>query len=58
MSEPELRGERAQARREQVERRRVETRPFLLLSIRAEPEAADNEYESFLRFTDEVLPHV
>ncbi len=24
---------------------------FLLLSIRAEKEAADNEYESFLRFT-------
>jgi GMP synthase (glutamine-hydrolysing) len=26
-------------------------KPFLLLSIRAEQEAADNEYESFLRFT-------
>jgi GMP synthase (glutamine-hydrolysing) len=26
-------------------------KPFLLLSIRAEPAAADNEYESFLRFT-------
>jgi GMP synthase (glutamine-hydrolysing) len=26
-------------------------RPFLLLSIRAEKEAADNEYESFLRFS-------
>jgi GMP synthase (glutamine-hydrolysing) len=32
-------------------RRRVETKPFLLLSIRAEQEAADNEYESFLRFS-------
>lgn len=26
-------------------------KPFLLLSIRAEPAAADNEYESFLRFS-------
>jgi len=36
-------------------------RPFLLLSIRAEPEAADNEYESFLRFTgldERDLPRV
>ena len=49
MSEPELREERAQVRREEVER--VETKPFLLLSIRAEKEAAENEYESFLRFS-------
>lgn len=36
-------------------------RPFLLLTIRTEPAAADNEYESFLRFTglDEVeLPRL
>jgi GMP synthase (glutamine-hydrolysing) len=33
------------------QRGRVETRPFLLLSIRAERAAAENEYESFLRFT-------
>lgn len=36
-------------------------RPFLLLSIRAEPEAADDEYATFLRFTglDEAgLPRV
>src|SRR5690606_39001312 len=30
---------------------RVGTKPFLLLSIRAERAAAENEYESFLRFT-------
>jgi GMP synthase (glutamine-hydrolysing) len=29
----------------------VETKPFLLLSIRGEQPAADNEYDSFLRFT-------
>ncbi|MCW2762865.1 MAG: glutamine amidotransferase [Marmoricola sp.] len=58
MSEPDQREERAQGRREEVERardratrsRRVETKPFLLLSIRAERAAADNEYDSFLRF--------
>ena len=26
-------------------------KPFLLLSIRAEPAAADNEHEAFLRFS-------
>jgi GMP synthase (glutamine-hydrolysing) len=55
-----MREERAQGRGEEVERardrgarsrRRVETKPFLLLSIRAEAAAADNEYDSFLRFT-------
>jgi GMP synthase (glutamine-hydrolysing) len=60
MSEPGQREGRAQDRREQVERSRgrgtrsrgrVEAKPFLLLSIRAEREAAENEYESFLRFT-------
>ena len=37
------------------------TRPFLLLSIRLEQEAAENEYDSFLRFTGlttEQLPLV
>ena len=70
MSEPEQREERAQGRREQVERardrgtrsrRRVETKPFLLLSIRGEQAAADNEYESFLRFSgldESELPRV
>jgi GMP synthase (glutamine-hydrolysing) len=41
--------------------RRVETKPFLLLSIRGEQAAADNEYESFLRFTglpEAQLPRV
>ncbi|WP_027860494.1 glutamine amidotransferase [Marmoricola sp. URHB0036] len=36
-------------------------KPFLLLSIRAEPAAADNEYDSFLRFTglpEAELPRV
>ena len=49
MSEPERREERARGRREEVER--IETKPFLLLSIRVDQAAADNEYESFLRFT-------
>ena len=42
-------------------RGRVDTKPFLLLSIRAEPAAADNEYDSFLRFTglpEAELPRV
>ena len=42
-------------------RRRVETKPFLLLSIRGEAAAADNEYESFLRFSglaESELPRV
>ena len=52
--------ERAQDRSEEVERardrgtrsrRRVETKPFLLLSIRADQAAADDERESFQRFT-------
>jgi GMP synthase (glutamine-hydrolysing) len=37
------------------------TKPFLLLSIRGEAAAADNEYESFLRFTrleEHELPRV
>ena len=41
--------------------RRAETKPFLLLSIRGEAAAADNEYESFLRFTglpEAELPRV
>ena len=29
----------------------IETKPFLLLSIRVDRAAADNEYASFLRFT-------
>jgi GMP synthase (glutamine-hydrolysing) len=70
MSEPDLREGRAQGRREEVERardrgtrsrRRVEAKPFLLLSIRGEAAAADNEYESFLRFTglpEAELPRV
>ena len=36
-------------------------KPFLLLSIRGEPAAADNEYDSFLRFTglgERELPRV
>src|SRR5881409_2041453 len=43
------------------ERRPAGTRPFLLLSIRDEAAAADNEYESFLRFTglaEAELPRV
>jgi GMP synthase (glutamine-hydrolysing) len=42
-------------------RRRVGTKPFLLLSIRGEAAAADNEYDSFLRFTglsEDGLPRV
>ena len=38
-----------------------ETKPFLLLSIRGEAAAADNEYDSFLRFTglpEAELPRV
>jgi GMP synthase (glutamine-hydrolysing) len=70
VSEPGVREGRAQGRREEVERasdrgtrsgRRVETSPFLLLSIRGEAAAADNEYESFLRFTglpEKELPRV